>query len=403
MRLGFDARCLHETEPVAYRRYMVSLLRWLQLQSGVELFLFTDRSNPISNGQLEGVTASVIQLSAKRNLLWEQFHLPAALRRLEIDVYHAAADQGLPIAKACSYVLTRHGEMRAYIAHMLKTGELSGSEGDYFADLRPTHPLIRGLYLRARGGLSRWISDHIADRILTVSETAKNELVRFKKVANDKIRVTYLAAGEEFRGSLEPDDIERTRAKYDLPPHYLVSVGTVAKVKNTDGLLRCQAALRGMGSSLPLVVCAPTTHDLQSYRLLASALGLRESVDLIFLVKVGKDLPALYRGATVFVILSWYESFSLPVLEAMASGLPVIAANSASLPEIIGDGGLLVDPRRTIEIAATVKRVLDNPTLRQELALRAKRRSQAFSWERMAEQTFDIYKELIASSAARVS
>jgi glycosyltransferase involved in cell wall biosynthesis len=155
------------------------------------------------------------------------------------------------------------------------------------------------------------------------------------------------------------------------------------------------AALREAGETVPLVVCAPTTHDLESYKTLAAQLGLRNHTDIFFLVAVGADLLALYHGAILFVLLSWYESFSLPLVEAMASGLPIIASNSACLPEIMGDGGILVDPRNIDEWISTVRRVLGSPELQQHLRGRAVERSQFFSWGKTAQETLLVYEELV--------
>jgi glycosyltransferase involved in cell wall biosynthesis len=359
--------------------------------------LFTHKRKAIYNGHLEGLRVTVVALSARRELLWEQVHLPLALREHRIDVYHAPADQGFPAVKVCRYVLTNTSvPNQLYFSHMLKTRQLPGTIDDYLGDLRPSHPVPRGLYLRARGIVLRWLSIRRADRIITISETTKRELMTLLGVPEKKLRVTHLAPEPAFREPVSKDAVLQVRQKYGLPERYLLSVSTVARLKNTSGLIEAYAVAKRAGVDATLVLCSHVSYQLDSYRNLAREMGLQENRDLFFLDKVpDEDLRRLYRGASAFVLLSWYEAFSFPVVEAMASGTPVIASNMSCLPETVGDGGLLVDPRRVEEVALTIKRVLEDDKLRQDLRERALRRSRYFSWEKTAQQTLAVYNELV--------
>jgi glycosyltransferase involved in cell wall biosynthesis len=396
MRIGFDARWLSVPEPVAYNRYIVNLLRGLQREHGVELFLFTDEGKSIHDRHLCDLGVTVITLPGRRELFWEQVELPLALRKNRIQVYHAPADGGVPAVKVCGYVLTRHSvPHRLYFKRALKRRQLHGSLEDYLGDVKPDHPRLRGLYLRARGNSLRWVSFHQSDLVITVSETTKRELTALSGLPEQNLRVTHLAPDGVFRTRVAPAVIEQARRKYGLPAGYVLSVGTVARIKNTAGLLRVHSAVKQAGGSQPLVICAPTTHNLEYYKALAAQLGLQEQKDVFFLIGVGADLPALYQGATLFILLSWYESFSLPVTEAMACGLPIVASHSACLPEIVGNGGILVDPQDIGQVALIVKQVLDSAHMQEELRGRALRRSLSFSWEKTAQQTFEVYKEVM--------
>lgn len=398
MRIGFDGRWLHISEPIAYNRYLVNLLRGLQDAGGVELILFTDKRKAIHNGHLEGLRVTVVALSARRELLWEQVHLPLALREHRIDVYHAPADQAFPALKVCKYVLTNTSvPNQLYFSHMLRTRQLPGTIDDYLGDLRPSRPVLRGLYLRARGSALRWLSMRQSDRIITISETTKRELVTLLGLPEKKLRVIHLAPEPAFRQPVSEDALLQVRQKYGLPERYLLSVGTVARLKNTGGLIEAYAVVKRAGVDAALVFCSHVSYQLDRYRHLGGDLGLQENRDLFFLDKVpDEDLQRLYRGATAFALLSWYEAFSFPVVEAMASGTPVISSNTSCLPETVGDGGLLVDPRRVEEVALTIERVLGDEKLRQDLRKRALRRSRFFSWEKTAQQTLAVYNELVS-------
>ncbi len=403
MRIGFDARWLHVVHPIAYNRYLVNLVRALQIQPGVELFLFEDERKPLCKTHLEGLRAGVITLSASRELTWEQVSLPRALREYRIDVYHAVADRGLPAARVCRYVLTNTSlPNQVYFKHMLETGQLSGTLEDYLGDLRPSHPTLRGVYLRARAGVVRWISFNRPDRIIAISETTKRELAALLGVPERKLRVTPLAPEPRFREAPDQEAVAQVRRRYRLLGRYMLCVSSVARLKNPAGLLRAHAMLRRRGVEVALVFCSQVSYRLEEYRNLARELGLYENRDLFFLDKVpDADLRSLYHGAAVFVLLSWYEAFSFPVVEAMACGTPVIASNTSCLPETVGDGGLLVDPRKTEEVAAAIERVLVDPGLREDLRRRALQRSLAFSWDKTAAKTVQVYEELVGNGRRR--
>jgi glycosyltransferase involved in cell wall biosynthesis len=396
MRIGFDARSLFIPEPIAYNRYTANLLRGLHAHGGIELFLFTDQKRPIHDSYLAGLPATVLTLPLSRQVLWEQVQLPIALRRHRVQVYHAPADQLLPAVKACRYVVTRHSvPYESYFERLLERGDLPGTIEDYLGDLNPGHSAARQKYLRGRAHILRSITARSADRIITVSETTRRELESLVGLPGKKLRVTHLAADPEFSAPIGSDIITSTQGKFGIPAEYILSVGTVAQIKNTTGLLRVYAALKAGGETRPLVICAPAIRDLAYFNHTAEQLSLQEKKDYFLLSGVGRDLPALYRGATLFVILSWYESFSFPAVEAMSCGLPIVASNFACIPEIVHDAAIVVDPRNVDEVAATIAAVLGSPAAQRELRTKALRRSKAFSWERTVAETVVVYDELL--------
>jgi glycosyltransferase involved in cell wall biosynthesis len=396
MRVGFDARWLQVPQLVAYNRYIVNLLRGLTRERGVEVYLFTSDKRPIYDEHLKSLHLTVVALPGWRELLWEQVHVPLALRRHRIDIYHAPADGGLPAAKVCRYVLTSHSvPHRLYFRLMLNTGELPGTLDDYLGDLKPSHPVVRGLYLRMRGTVLRWHSFQRADRIITLSETTKRELITLLHLPVGKLRVVRPAPDPVFQQPVSKDAIIELRKKYSLPDRYVLSVATVARLKNTAGLLRAFAMAKRTVADAGLVLCSHVGYEVDRYRALARELGLREGRDLFFLEKtMDEELRCLYRGATAFALLSWYESFSFPTVEAMASGTATIASKFACLPETVSDGGILVDPRELDEVALTIRRVLQDDQLRRDLQERALRRARDFSWEETVQQTLQVYREV---------
>jgi len=242
-------------------------------------------------------------------------------------------------------------------------------------------------------GLYRTIGD--VDVILTYSEHTKQDLIETMGVAEERIHVTPLAAHERYRPDPDRDRVRAVLARYDLGQRpYLLNVGTLEPRKNHCRLLEAFRRLRQQRPSLEhqLVLVGgqgwkyePIFEAIESY-------GLKPHVKWIGFVPL-QDLPALYNGADVFVYPSLYEGFGLPPLEAMACGTPVVAARSSSLPEVVGDAGLLVDPLNVDELADAVGQVLADGQLHKTLREKGLQRAGLFSWEKTGRLTLAAYEE----------
>ncbi|NLF02276.1 MAG: glycosyltransferase family 4 protein, partial [Anaerolineales bacterium] len=236
-----------------------------------------------------------------------------------------------------------------------------------------------------------------ADHILADSHATKVDLATMLQVNTDKITVAHLAAGAGFR-PLPVDEVAAVLATHGLTPGYVLFVGTLEPRKNVPGLLRAYrlASDRGV-TEAPLVLVGGKGWLYQDVFEQTDRLGLREHVR--FLHGVGDAaLPALYNGAGVLVIPSFYEGFGLTALEAMACGTPVIAAQRASLPEVVGEAGLLVDPDDPQAMADAMARVLNDRVLHS--AMRASGLAQAarFTWEQTARTTLAVYRAVLGSA-----
>jgi alpha-1,3-rhamnosyl/mannosyltransferase len=209
-----------------------------------------------------------------------------------------------------------------------------------------------------------------------------------------------LAADARFSPQSDAS-IARVREKYALPARYGLYVGINKPHKNLATLME---AWRGLKSDAALVMAGAWDERYvgeQGSRGVGeqSAIGNRQSkIHWIHNVD-DADLPALYAGATVFVMPSLYEGFGLTPLEAMACGAPVICSNASSLPEVVGDAALLVNPRDVEGIAQASARVLAEAALRDELRAKSLARAAQFSWERTAQETLEVYRAI--SSTAR--
>ncbi len=229
-----------------------------------------------------------------------------------------------------------------------------------------------------------------ADAILADSAATRHDLVALLGVPEARITVVHLAADEDYRPQ-PPEAVRDVLEKHRLPSEYLLFVGTLEPRKNVHGLLRALAALP---DGPPLVLAGRRGWLFDQAQSLISDLKLEDRVHLLEEFPAG-DLPALYTGASVFVLPSHYEGFGLPVLEAMACGTPVVIADRASLPEIAGEAALRVDPDDPASIAGAIERALHDRDCRESLVARGFEQVRQFSWRRTAEQTLAVYRRLL--------
>jgi glycosyltransferase involved in cell wall biosynthesis len=229
-----------------------------------------------------------------------------------------------------------------------------------------------------------------ADKILTGSESAKADIVNFLKVPGKRIKVTPFGVEETFKPQ-SSEEVSLIRKKHNLPERFILFVGTIEPRKNIISLLRAYHKL--VRSDVGLVIAGGHGWLFEEIFREVSRLNLREKV--MFPGRVSEtDLPALYSAASVFVYPSVYEGFGFPPLEAMACGVPVIVSNTSSLPEIVGDAGILVNPEDSSEIAEAIRSVLDDDSKRENMRTKGIERAKRFSWEKCAGETLRIYAEL---------
>jgi glycosyltransferase involved in cell wall biosynthesis len=200
---------------------------------------------------------------------------------------------------------------------------------------------------------------------------------------------------ERFQPDGDPEQFAAVQQRYGLPPQYLLFVGTLEPRKNLTTLLHAYAMLRAesCAADVKLVVAGRTGWLYAEIFDTVKRLGLEKEVIFTGFVD-DADLPDLYRGAQVFVYPSLYEGFGLPILEAMASGIPVLTSDLASMPEVAGDAAVLVDPRDPKAIAEGIVRILAEGRLRDALIQKGLSRARHYTWESVAQQTLELYAAL---------
>jgi len=231
-----------------------------------------------------------------------------------------------------------------------------------------------------------------SERIITISHHSKNDLIRYYRVPEQKIDVTYLGASKNYT-KLDDQIVNSIKKKYNLNFPFVLSVGTLEPRKNIPSLIRAFALIRKKIPELKLVIVGQKGWGYANIFRMLTDLNLVQ--DVIFLQYLPhEDLPAIYNAAALFVYPSLYEGFGLPPLEAMQCGIPVITSNTSSLPEIMGDSGIMVDPLDIDDLADKMSLLLTDDQLRRENIRYNLSRSRQFSWEKCAQQTTEIFKDV---------
>ncbi len=367
-RIGIDARKLHDFGIGTYIRNLLKQLA--RIDQATEYILLCRPSDVAIVNEL-GVNFRAVAEPSGTYTLSEQVRVPLVLRRERVDLYHAPHYVLPPLAQ-CKSVVTIHD-----VIHLLFPQYLPG---------RLAHA-----YARA----TLWAAAKRSDRILTVSETSKNDILRRFKVPAEKIAVIYNAIDERFNVQPSEDQVQRVRQRYQLDQRFVLYVGNIKPHKNVERLIHAFDRLRlGVFDDLRLLIIGDEISKYPALRRAVPVHKLHKQVRFLGFVPI-ETLAVLYRLADVFVFPSLYEGFGLPPLEAMASGAPVVTSNVSSLPEVVGDAALLVDPYDPDAIADGMRRVLTDEDLRATLRTRGFEQAQRYSWQRSIEQVRAIYDEVL--------
>src|SRR5688500_9176122 len=369
MRVAIDARKLHD---FGIGTYIRNLLRQLaRIDRDTDYVLLCQQSDLDVGAQLGENFRTVLEPSPNYSIR-EQIHVPWVLHRERPDVYHAP-HYVLPAAVRCRSVVTIH---------------------DCIHLMFPQYLPNRAAYAYARA--SMWAAARRSDRILTVSEASKRDILHFFNVPPEKIVVVYNAIDEHFRVTPSAEDVARVRERYQLDHQFVLYVGNIKPHKNLVRLIEAFDALRRGGQDeIKLLIIGDEISKLPALRRAVHAHKLHKHVRFLGYVSDG-TLRILYRLASVFVFPSLYEGFGLPPLEAMASGTPVVTSNQSSLPEVAGDAAVLVDPYNAEAIANGIISVLRSTHLRDDLRKRGFERVKEYSWERSVRRVREIYGEVLS-------
>jgi glycosyltransferase involved in cell wall biosynthesis len=366
MRIGIDARLVYYHQ-AGIGQYILRLTQALaQIDHEDQFVVFKSRKDP---------TFIVHQANFRDEQLWTPSHhrferlaLSVELMPFSLDVLHSP-DFIPPARMRCPSVITVHD-----LAFLLYPRFLTRESARYYGqvDLAARH----------------------ADHIIAVSASTKRDTVRLLGVPEKKITVIHEAAHPLFTPLTNETELARVRNHYQLPENFILFVSTVEPRKNLPTLLRAFKLLRdNYKSDAVLAVAGNRGWLFEQVDQVVAELNLGEHVRFLGGVP-NEELVYLYNAAKLFVFPSFYEGFGLPPLEAMACGTPVIVSNVSSLPEVIGDAGMLVAPEDVEGLTVAMWRVLGDENLRREMREKGLKRAQTFSWQRAARETLAVYRKV---------
>lgn len=374
MHIGFDVTTL-EGQMTGVGYYSARLLaHLLQRDDPWRYELLSNRAAPHLTPVLDGAASRARGPRGPRmplRPLWQQFVLPFWLHFARLDLCHFT-NSLVPLAARQRLVVTIH-DMSLFLFPQFQRPR----------SLLLARPLVKPSARRAHA-------------IITVSASAKADIVRVLGVPAASVHVIYEAAGPHFHPVQERATLAAVQARYALPDRFILFVGSVEPRKNLTRLVAALAVLRQRGLRTPLLIAGQ--WGPLPYGELARAierLALADQVRFLGYVPTA-DLAPLYSLATIFALPSLYEGFGLPLLEAMACGAPVAVSNNPALAEIAGDAAALFDPHDVESLAETLAGLLTDEDRRANLRARGLARTAVFSWSRAAAETAALYRQVMA-------
>jgi glycosyltransferase involved in cell wall biosynthesis len=381
-RIVIDTRHIRDFGIGTYIRNLIRALGSLDPES--RYFLI---SHAADEQELAGLPPNfeIALYERKDTRITENLAFPVYLRRFWADVYHIPLNV-VPLFMPKPYVVTVH-DMSTLL----------------FDDGRAEKRRFRRYQFRR--GLER------AERVIAVSNATLRDIDDLFGIRGEKVCRIYNAPDPRFldvAAGLPPDLLEETLERYQIRRPFILYVGTIRPQKNIPRLVEAFAVLRGELESHPefkdlrLIIIGDEISRHPAVRRTVIQTRMEHAVRFLGFVPFN-TLRVFYATASAFVFPSLYEGFGLPPLEAMACGTPVVTSNVSSLPEVVGDAALLVNPENVFEIARGIREVLTNPQLRSELIQKGFRQIRKFSWEQTAREVLEVYRQIALRGAAHPS
>lgn len=360
MKIGIDGRELIKEGMTGIGRYLRNFLEFALKARPDHTFIIYGNQNTRVDFRSPNLKIEIIP--EKNTLFWDHVILSRCISKDKVDVFFSPFDKA-PIFSSTPCIISVHDLLFSIVSG-------KGYRNRY---------VYNTLYL-----LSRRAIVNKARLIITGSQHAKKDILQRWKIPDKKIKVIPHAVSKRFYPMKSLNLLSKVKAKYGIKKDYMLYVGNFKPHKNVSSLLEAFALLPPrLRDNYQLILSGKL--DAYSAQLNAIAEDLRLTKKVVFTGTVDEeDLPPLYSGAIIFLFPSLYEGFGLPPLEAMACGTPVICSNVTSLPEVVGDSGILVDPSETKNFIGAMELLLSNRNLRDNLSSKGLQRATEFSLEHFA-------------------
>ena len=374
MKVGIDGRAAKWYRGTGIGTYTFQLIKSInEIDKKNEYLLFMPEGGTCDINYNENFNIKNITENNQNNF-WDEVNIPNILKDSEIDIYHVPQNGiGLPRDKRCPMVITLH-DIIPY-----KMPETVG-------------PTYLKIFLEQMPNIVAQ-----CDAILTVSDFSKSDIVNTFNFPKEKVFVAHLAPEDIYKPLNKEFSKSLIKSNYSIEGNFILYIGGFSPRKNIVGLIEAFSKLtKYYDGNISLVIAGKKGASYETYKNRASELNVSDKVIFPGFISL-EHLPYLYNAAELFVYPSFYEGFGLPPVEAMACGIPVIASNTTSLPEIVGDCAVLIDPNNIDEIYSSMLRVLEDNMLRDKLILSGLIRVSELNWKHTAKKTIMAYNKIINS------
>ena len=379
MKIGIEGQRLFRRKKHGMDMVALELIRNLQridTENEYILFIKPDEDDGVIK---ETANFRIVKPEGGFYPYWEQVALPKAASKAGCSILHCTSNTA-PVSTDIPLVVTLHDIIYMESSY-LKIMEGSGS-----------------LYQKFGNAYRRMIVPQIVKKsrkIITVSHFEKNRIAEFFGMAGDpRLTAVYNGVSEHFKPVSDQLELQRVREKYHLPDRYFFFLGNTDPKKNTKGTLKAYSDfLKLTGSDIRLVMLDYDQVELEKLLAEINDAALIERIVLTGYV-VNTDLPSIYGQCEVFLYPSLRESFGIPMLEAMACGVPVITSDTSSMPEVAGDAALIINPFKPEEITEALISLTSDNALKNQLITKGFAQAARFSWKAMAENVLRIYREM---------
>jgi len=382
MKIGIEAQRIFRKKKHGMDMVALELIRNLQqIDQENEYVIFV---KPDEDPTVLGETKNfrIVELDGGSYPVWEQIALPKAAKQYGCQLLHCTSNTA-PLHCSIPLVTTVHDIIYMESSYyQILTG--SGTAYQKFGNMY--RKLVVPQVVRK------------SDKIITVSHFEKRRIGGFFGMANDqRLTAVYNGVSQHFKPVTDAAELKRVKEKYQLPDQYFFFLGNTDPKKNTPGTLKAFSDfLQQTGNDCKLVML---DYDRSELEKILGEMGDTKLMDKIVLTGyvVNTDLPAIYCQSELFLYPSLRESFGIPMLEAMACGVPVITSNTSSMPEVAGTAACIIDPCKPAEITAAMISLHTNKSLREEMIAAGITQAAKFSWKAMAEDVLQIYKDTTAA------
>lgn len=369
MKIFFDGRGINWYKGTGIGTYTDNLLRQLIQISSEDFYNIywwgTDYQ------RMKFSNSNIVLTSKRHHNFFEKYYIPTDIERNSGDIYHVPQNGiGLANCMNCKKVITIH-DLIPYIL-----------------------PETVG-----KGYLTKFLKEvpysiEISDAIITVSEWSKKDILRLFPIDENKVHVTPLSADEIYKPMDREKCKEILKNNFNISKPFILYLGGFSPRKNVTALvIAFEKIFAKLNKEYNLVIVGGNSDQYKS--ILDLSRNSCCSSNIIFTGYVDNSLlPIFYNGCETFVYPSIYEGFGLPPLEAMSCGIPVIASNRSSIPEVVGNAGILVDPFNINELIDAIEKLLSSESLKSEFSNKSIERAKLFSWKNTAEKTLSVYRSL---------